>query len=88
MPITRDIPGRIIPFHRCAGALNMAIDQVLLESVDRTQRPTLRFMGGPNPHSRWATFNLGTIGIDIRPAEICRWSVGRPEVVRLCITMS
>ena len=35
--------GRLIPLHACRGAENMAVDQALLESVDASGRPALRF---------------------------------------------
>ncbi len=40
MPVTI---GRLIPLHACGGAENMATDQALLESVDQSGQPVLRF---------------------------------------------
>lgn len=48
------ILGRILPFRSFLGADNMSLDQVLQESVDRTQQPTLRFYGWAQP-----TLSLG-----------------------------
>jgi len=46
--------GRLIPYHCDGPAMNMAIDQMLLESVGATGRPTLRLYGWSEP-----TLSLG-----------------------------
>jgi lipoate-protein ligase A len=52
--MNRATPGRLIPFHRCGPAQNMAIDQMLLESVEMSRQPTLRLYGWSEP-----TLSLG-----------------------------
>ncbi len=47
-------PGRLIPYQTCGGAENMAIDQMLLESVEASGQPTLRLYGWNEP-----TLSLG-----------------------------
>ena len=51
MPVTT---GRLIPLHACGGADNMATDQALLESVDNTGQPVLRYYAWQAP-----TLSLG-----------------------------
>jgi lipoate-protein ligase A len=46
--------GRLVPFHRCGPAENMAIDQLLLESVAAGGPPTVRLYGWDQP-----TLSLG-----------------------------
>lgn len=46
--------GRLIPLHLDSGSMNMAADQALLESVERSGSPVLRFYGWRNP-----TLSLG-----------------------------
>ena len=48
------LSGRLIPLHSLDGAENMAADQALLESVDATARPVLRFYTWRQP-----TLSLG-----------------------------
>lgn len=48
------LPGRLIPYQAVGGAENMAIDQMLLESVETTGRSTLRLYGWAEP-----TLSLG-----------------------------
>ncbi len=48
------LPGRLIPYQAVGGAENMAIDQMLLESVETTGRSTLRLYGWADP-----TLSLG-----------------------------
>lgn len=52
--MNRTTPARLIPFHRWGPAQNMAIDQMMLESVDNSQVPTLRLYGWSVP-----TLSLG-----------------------------
>jgi lipoate-protein ligase A len=48
------MPGRLLPFAAGASAWNMAVDQAILESVEASSIPTLRFYGWLEP-----TLSLG-----------------------------
>ena len=81
VPLRMYIPGFLLNSGKCSAAFNMALDEALLDSVSRLEKPVLRFYGWTEPA---ATFGYFQKYEEVERATLLRPLVRRPPAGASC----